>query len=122
MPEPLSSVVMTPIQEQQAMQDYVRQRLGIGMMAAPPPQLGMLQLQQQQQAGQMPAQQPGMPQQQLSMPPPVLGAGGPPPTGPGGFAPPGAVQLQGDLGGNQLREVPGQAGNLRATYRKNIPF
>jgi hypothetical protein len=86
---------MTPIEQQQMMQEYVRQ---------------MLAMRAQQQGGQ-----PGL--QAGSRPPLAMGVGQPAP--PPGLQVPGA-ELTGDYGTGPRMGVP--QGSAQLMYRQNVPF
>jgi hypothetical protein len=109
MNDPPLSIIMTPMQENQAMQDYVRQMMARGVV--PPPTL----------PGSAQSPPPAPPEEAI---PGSYGVGMAPQldvSRPGG-GPPG-LDFRVDLAGNNLRNLPqGRAAIPDIMYRRNFQF
>jgi len=101
--QPLSTV-LTPIQENQAMQDYVRQRLGLASLQQPNLAL---------------PQQPISPADRAAMMRPPLASGVGSPAPPPGLQVPG-LDLTGEYGTGPRFGVP--QGTAQLMYRRGVPF
>jgi hypothetical protein len=110
MPDRPLSLIMTPMQEQQAMQDYIRQRLAMGWQQPPTLPGG----------GGVPSS-PGAPPGLPSIPGSYGVGSGPPIDVSRGGGPPG-LDFNVNLGGNRMRDVRQGAVVPDIMYRRNIPF